>query len=385
MKVLMIHPHDLYSPMEPWTIRIKKFAEELVYHDHTVTLAYFPMKMHYRDTIRGVYIIPLNRKISIRSFIKNTAVLYKFARTVDIIHLQKAHFYASIPAILAALMACKPLHYDWDDREEKIFEFAIPQRTPTSILVWFSFFLMEHALPFLADSVSVSSELLRKLAVKRGANERKVVLIPVGADLTRFHFGRKAENIRHKYDLCDSIVVFYHGQLHSCQYVKILLQAFKLIEKENVNLTIKFMIAGSGSDLEALRAQAIELGLEDKVLFTDFIPYIDIPEYIAAADICVAPFEDNKVTRCKSPLKIAEYMAAGKPIVASDVGEVRNMLGDAGLLVQPGSPGEMAKGILKLAVNPELRYQMSMAARKRAEYTYNWRNLVKRLEKVYTP
>jgi glycosyltransferase involved in cell wall biosynthesis len=113
------------------------------------------------------------------------------------------------------------------------------------------------------------------------------------------------------------------------------------------------------------------------------VPHADIPRYIAAADICVAPFDNNEITRCKSPLKIVEYMASGKPVVASDVGEVRNMLDGAGLLVEPGRPEAIAKGILELAGDEKLRKTLAAAARQRAETKYNWTCSAGNLEKAY--
>jgi glycosyltransferase involved in cell wall biosynthesis len=143
------------------------------------------------------------------------------------------------------------------------------------------------------------------------------------------------------------------------------------------------MILGSGSELRSLKMFAYELGIGEKVIFTDFIPHADIPQYIAAADICVAPFCDNEVTRCKSPLKIVEYLASGKPIVASDVGEARNMVHGVGLLVESGKPAALAEGILELARNEKLRSDMAVAARQRAETKYNWEYSAGNLEKAY--
>ena len=97
-----------------------------------------------------------------------------------------------------------------------------------------------------------------------------------------------------------------------------------------------------------------------------------MPQYIAAADICVACFEENEVTLCKSPLKIVEYLASGKAIVASNVGEVSNMLGESGVLTSPGDSSSLASGILKVLENNDLKNKLEQLARKRAEEEYNW-------------
>ena len=383
MKILMVHPHDLYSPMEPWTIRILRLADELGKKGHEVQIVYFPMNPREENAYRGIRILPLDRTISVRSLMSNTTLLCEFSKWADVVHLQKAHFYAAIPVVLAAYLTGKPLHYDWDDWEEKIFFESVHQKSPTMLLTGFSFFLMERGLPFLADSVSVASEALRKLTIRRGADKKKVFLAPVGADLQQFRPDQSRDAIREKYGIKDSLLVLYHGQLHSCQYVRMFLEAIKLISEMQGHDNLRFMIMGSGSELGPLKTYSQELAITERVIFTDYVPHADVPQHIAAADICVAPFEDNEVTRCKSPLKIVEYLASGKPIVASDVGEVRNMVGGAGLLVAPGKADALAEGILKLAGDETLRKTLAAAARQRAETVYNWKSSAENLEKAY--
>jgi glycosyltransferase involved in cell wall biosynthesis len=91
------------------------------------------------------------------------------------------------------------------------------------------------------------------------------------------------------------------------------------------------------------------------------------------ADVCVACFEDNGITRCKSPLKIAEYLASGKAIVASNVGEVEHMLGEAGILVEAGRPEPLAEKIVYLLSRDNLRRELGIKARQQAERVYNWK------------
>lgn len=75
---------------------------------------------------------------------------------------------------------------------------------------------------------------------------------------------------------------------------------------------------------------------------------------------------------CKSPLKIVEYLASGKAIVASQVGEVSNMIGEAGILTPPGDTRSLADGIIKVLEDYELRRNLGRLARQRAEKEYNW-------------
>ena len=132
------------------------------------------------------------------------------------------------------------------------------------------------------------------------------------------------------------------------------------------------MIVGDGYQAGELKKMAHKLNLDGKLIFAGAVPHELVPEYIAAADVCVACFEENEVTLCKSPLKIVEYLASGKAIVASNVGEVPNMLGSAGILTQPGNIDSLAAGILKVVEDNNLKEALGKLARKRAEEEYNW-------------
>jgi glycosyltransferase involved in cell wall biosynthesis len=180
----MIHSHDIYSPAEPWTRRIKSLAFELVKNGYKVKLIYFPLsnnielKPHFLD---GYEVIPFNRYPSPIVFLKNILKLINLGRWADIIHFQKCHHYSSIPAVVSAYLNKKPLHYDWDDYEEMIW-YESCGRQLHSKFIGLSFKILERFLPILSDTVSVSSEYLKNLTLKFGVKRENIFSIPVGAD-----------------------------------------------------------------------------------------------------------------------------------------------------------------------------------------------------------
>jgi glycosyltransferase involved in cell wall biosynthesis len=367
----MIHPHDVHSPVEPWTRRIKSLAIELVKNGYEVRLVYFPLsnggnqKPHFLD---GYEVIPFNRYPSPIVFLKNTLKFINLGRWADIIHFQKCHHYASIPAVVAAYLNRKPLHYDWDDWEGMIW-YESCGRNLHSKFIGFSFKILERFLPILSDTVSVSSEYLENLALSFGVRKENIFSIPVGADLAHFNPNINGGGIKSTYNITGPLIL-YIGQLHGAQYIDLFIKAANVVLHKNPS--VSFMIVGEGFMEKQLRKLAEELGIEDKIIFTGSMPHHKIPEYIAAADICVVPFRDTKVTRCKSPLKIVEYMAMGKAIVASNVGEVRRMLGGVAVLVEPGNFHSLAEAILKLLTDRRLKENLGIFARRRAENKYNW-------------
>ena len=371
MNILMVHPHDLFDKSEPWTIRIKSIAKEFVRQSHRIKLCYFPLTIdekHLPKRIDSIELIPLDRIPSPKAFIANTIRLIELCKWADIVHLQKCHHYASVPTVIASYVAGRPLHYDWDDWEEKIW-YESCGRGLHSRFIGYSFRILERWLPVLADSVSCASSHLKNLTRKFGVKEEFIFNAPVGADLEKFKPSLDGIQIKEKYDIRGDLVL-YIGQLHGAQYVDFFIHAANTVLHRRPD--VKFMIVGEGFLEGQLKGLVHQLGIEEKVIFTGSVFHQDIPAYVAAASICVAPFRDTEVTRCKSPLKIVEYLASGKPIVASLVGEVRKMVGGVGVLVSPGNHHALSEGILRLLNDQNLRKEIAGRARERAEKKYNW-------------
>ena len=143
------------------------------------------------------------------------------------------------------------------------------------------------------------------------------------------------------------------------------------------------MIVGDGYQAEELKKLALRLNFDGKLIFAGGVSHELVPQYIAAADVCVACFEENEVTLCKSPLKIVEYLACGKAIVASNVGEVSSMIGDAGILTSPGDVHSLADGILRVLQDKNLKNNLERLARQRAEREYNWTVTAENLLRAY--
>ena len=109
----------------------------------------------------------------------------------------------------------------------------------------------------------------------------------------------------------------------------------------------------------------VQLGIADRVEFRGFVPHAQVRAEIAGAGVAVLPLPDNLMARYfTSPLKLFDYMAAGAPIVASDLPTVREVLadGDTALLVPPEDPAAMAAAIRRLLVNPGLADRLRRTA-----------------------
>jgi len=383
MNILMVHPHDIYSDSEPWTVRITYIAEEFVKKGHNVKLVYFPLDREERrpeNLSAGVVVIPFRRRHGAGVLLSNIVRLYTMAEWADVIHFQKCFYHASAPAITAAFLRRKPLHYDWDDWETKIYEVSTEPGILRSFIRSFLNFL-ECVIPRIADTVSVASKGLKKECLKSGVAEKRIFSAHVGADIVRFNPGISGKAVRSRYGI-DKPLALYLGQLHGGQYAGLFIEtAAKLINENRKDLA--FMIVGDGYQAEELKGLTRKLGLDGRVVFAGAVPHEKVPDYIAAADVCVACFEDNEVTRCKSPLKVVEYMACGKAIVASSVGEVPQMVADAGLLCPPSDSSSLASAVARILDDSKLKKALETSARKRTELKYNWSVTSENLLRAY--
>jgi glycosyltransferase involved in cell wall biosynthesis len=112
--------------------------------------------------------------------------------------------------------------------------------------------------------------------------------------------------------------------------------------------------------------------IEDRVLFTGTVPFADMPRYVASFDAAVVP--QDKAEPHRSPIKLYEYMASGKPIVAADVGQIAEIItdGENGLLYDADSPKQLAEKITLLKGDAHLRRRLASSARSDAEAKHSW-------------
>jgi glycosyltransferase involved in cell wall biosynthesis len=109
----------------------------------------------------------------------------------------------------------------------------------------------------------------------------------------------------------------------------------------------------------------------------------EIKKYLHSSDICIEPAPDNELNRHSTFIKVMEYMAAGKPIVAYDLKETKISTNNSALLVRPGKVKEFAKAIKKLIDEPQLRLELGNTGKNRIQNQLNWENTSLNLKRAY--
>jgi glycosyltransferase involved in cell wall biosynthesis len=236
-----------------------------------------------------------------------------------------------------------------------------------------------------AARIFVVSEVERRNLEGRGVDSQKIVVNPNGVDVERFRPGVGGVDARRELRIeDDEVLAGFVGTFGPWHGVEKLAEAIKTIPE---SVRIRFLLVGSGS----LHAQVEKLlegaKCSGRVIFTGAVAHQRVAQLLDACDILVAPHVPlaDGSEFFGSPTKIFEYMAIGKGIVASRLGQIGEVLvdGETALLVEPGDVGELAAAILKLVESSELRKRLGARAREVAEREHTWTRNAQRVLDAY--
>jgi glycosyltransferase involved in cell wall biosynthesis len=222
----------------------------------------------------------------------------------------------------------------------------------------------------------LKDELVRLYSVPA----EKVLVINNGANTDIFKpMDQKQARARLGLDDSKKYVCFV-GHLAAWQGVEFLIYSSPLILEKCPD--VRFLVVGDGVMRERLLKIASEMGLSEKFTFTGRVPYEDVPVYINAADICVAPFIKERNSKIGlSALKTYEYLACGKPIVASSISGVKDLidLSGGGIPVTPENPEELANAVVKLISDQKTRSTMGEQGRKYVVENHSWDGVARKI------
>ncbi|HET7498132.1 MAG TPA: glycosyltransferase, partial [Candidatus Eisenbacteria bacterium] len=219
-----------------------------------------------------------------------------------------------------------------------------------------------------ADRVLVVSEALRVHAEQLGAAPDRIRVVPNGVDPELFRPDRPGTTVRNGSSPEDAVWVGFSGSLKPWHGTEHLVRALATASREDPRL--RLLVLGEGPERGRLRELACSLAIEDRIEFAGAVAHERVPEYLASCDILSAPYGPTDDFYF-SPLKIAEYRAAGKPVVASRVGDLARTLDEAAgvVLLEPGDEQALARTLVDLARDPETRARLGRAA---AAQSWTW-------------
>jgi len=238
---------------------------------------------------------------------------------------------------------------------------------------------LERAVLRRAQRLSAVSTTLRRLLIEDGVAEDRIAVIPNGADTARFRPDVDGQVIRAKYGLENRLVVGYLGSFGKWHDIQIIADVIPRITARHPN--VRFLLAGATLRELPGPVQQRLAPLQDAVVFTGIVPLAEAPCHVAAMDIALTvypPIPDFHM----SAIKLFEYMAAGRPVVASAIGQQSEVVEDGinGVLVPPGDPAALERAVDSLIRYPALRGRLGQAARDTVVQRYTWAHNARRIE-----
>ena len=221
-----------------------------------------------------------------------------------------------------------------------------------------------------ADLIVVVSESLRRHLQEAGVRPERIRVLPNAVDANLFHNRLDGEPVRKRFHLGSRFVVGFLGTFKQWHGADLLMEAFQRLHQGDPDMHL--LLVGDGPLRESLQEKIRQAGLEHEVTLAGKVTHQEVPLYLATMDVAVAPYPDLSKFYF-SPLKLFEYMAAGRAIVASRLGQVAEVIvdGESGLLFKPGDVEDLVRCIRRLREDSRLRLalgkQASMTSR-----SYTW-------------
>ncbi|NMC54496.1 MAG: glycosyltransferase family 4 protein [Chloroflexi bacterium] len=230
--------------------------------------------------------------------------------------------------------------------------------------------ITQQVLNQSAQIIAVSEEVRNQLTEAWNQCPDKISVVPCGVYPQIFSPGVSQFRTRMGWET--NPVIGFIGAFYPWHGVEVLVKSFAHIRRFHPGA--KLLLIGAGPELEPTKTLVKELDLEDDVFFTGIVPHDSMPDYLNAMDIAAAPYIEMDRELWFSPLKLFEYMAAGKAIVAANSGQISRILRnyETGLLVTPGSVSEIAQAIDVLIRDPEMRQKLGEKARREAIQHHSW-------------
>ena len=211
----------------------------------------------------------------------------------------------------------------------------------------------------LASKILVVSGPLKRILAAEGVSAGKIVVMPNGVDLAAFGEARDATALRERLGLAGATAIGFVGWFRPWHGLEMLVEAFAHADLQRKGA--KLLLIGDGPATPALRKQAAALGLDDSVVFAGAVPHEAIPDYLALVDIAAQPAANDYCC----PMKVIEYMAMAKPIVAPRQENITELLADDAEVVTfaPGDMAGLAAALDRLVGSRAERDRLGQAAR----------------------
>ncbi len=317
----------------------------------------------YATPNRGV----LRRSLSFATFLASAtlAALFRGGRA-DVVCATSPQLLCGLAGWLAAALRRRPFVFEVRDLwPQQIVDLGVI----THPLVIGPLRALEGFLYRRARAVVTVAPATTEELAGRGVPREKLHTIPNGIDLEFFRPGPRENAVRREHCGGADFVALYIGAHGLSQGLEVVVDA---AERLCARRDIRFVLAGDGARRDAVAALAREKGLEN-ITFLPAQPKALMPEFYAAADVCLVPLLRRGVFLTNIPSKMFEIMACARPMILGALGQARALMEEAGagVAVPPEDGAALAGAVAALADDPDRRAALGAAGRRHAERCCN--------------
>ena len=367
---------------------IREMSEAMVRFGHNVHVVTYPTQEDI--PVKGVVIhrvsSPFVKPGAVKvgptgnKFVYDPLMIVKMIQVIrkcniDVIH---AHNYeGALIGWFGKILCQKPMLYNAVNSmadELPTYNFIKPR----ILAVWLGK-LLDNIVPRMGDYVTVVSDSLKEFLLAKGLPENKVKVVPAGVNLDMFAAGN-AEKIRLRHNLSGVPVVMYTGALEEFQRIDYLLEAMK--EASSTHPDARLLLVGNITNLTSrakFTKMAEHLGIADRTIFLNSVPLNELADYLAVADVTVVPRPE-----CPGhPVKLLNYMAAGKAVVSFRGGAKGLHHMNNGYLVEDHDYQALGRGISFLLAQDDIRAILGAHAKQTITGNFDWETLARGIEAIY--
>lgn len=241
--------------------------------------------------------------------------------------------------------------------------------------------LIEKIACKLADKVAILTSFQKEYLLRRGIPNTKLSLIPNFVDADSIFSSLKGgKKVRRQLGIEGKVILGYVGSVNRRSGLEDVIKVMPSLRAESIHL----LVVGDGDALEELKGLARNTGASDMVTFVGRVPHAEVGRYYSAMDVLICPLKDSPANLAVDHLKLYEYLATGKPTIASRVGSVLSIVEDGvnGILYTPGNLDELSDKILFLASDHKKALDIGLIGRESvkkkhalAEISKHWHEL----------
>jgi len=236
-----------------------------------------------------------------------------------------------------------------------------------------------------ADFFIAVTERAKRALMLEGVPDNKIEVISLGVDTGRF---RPDKNLRRLYRerlgiKDEEIIILFVGRVEREKGIYEIIHAMKELDSTDHGIPFRLLIVGNGPEFKGVKERADALGVSERVIVVNKCPYAEMPGIYNAGDIMILPSIPAHRWQEQLGMALIEAMATGIPVISTYSGSIPEVVGDAGILIQPADHVSLSEALSLLLRSEELRKELGMKALIRAKRLFDSKAVAEKVAGVF--